>query len=84
MNRIEKLKQFGKGIILIGLMGRLILALYVRNGGSDFLNADSDLYYEGRIACGLMVMIGYGICIWADCRKEKADSRESDSKADES
>ena len=24
---------------------------FVRNGGIDFLNADSNLYYEGRIAC---------------------------------
>ena len=76
MDRPEKLKRCGKGIALIGLVGRLILALCV--------NADADFYHEIGSACVLMVLIGYGIRIWADCQKDKSDFRRSDSKADES
>lgn len=74
MDRAEKLKRCGIGIILIGFLGRLIHFLCV--------DADSDFYSEIGIACVLMVLIGYGIRIWADRRREKADSRKSDSKAD--
>lgn len=85
MNRTEKLKKYGKGIALIGLIGRVLLELYVRNGGSDFLNSDTELYFAGRIVFSLMVIIGYGMRMWADCReKETPASPKGDSKANES
>lgn len=70
MHRAAKLERFGKGIILIGLLGRILLAVCAQSGGG-FLNADSDFYNEGRIACILMVLIGYGLRIWADRQKKK-------------
>ena len=84
MNRTEKLKRFGKGMILIGLLARVLIEVLIRNGGKEWLNSDSVPWLEAKISFGLLVIIGYGIRIWADCRKEKADSRKSDSKADES